>query len=643
MSSHRPNMNPASSSSTGGGKNAGGSSGAAGPSSGGTNNNNPANINQQEQQLKLAFSEIRDVPTGALGLFRLNPEQCGFKNVLTNKIQSFFFRDLLERPEVTQVSGRSFLLKFVTKKNIFRYDGFKKEDILNIESILSSHVFHREMVHKAAPLLADELLAKEDESDSSSDDERSPSPKLNKRIAGLSNRLLATRGGNWGDLDLLGDDELEYSLRNENDEQVLHLVARDVSQVTNPNRNEVHVELEDPFGLDENEALRADQGSSRTGAELLTEVRFYIEPERGDGDLDPGDDDASNVGGRNKRGGNKKKNANEFEDQTRAEKLRSAMITGLDLEMDVSETVCEVPDLKWAVPALRGSLKFHSNGFSLHGKSSDFMIRYSTLRKLFVLQGLRNDMHLVFQLSMPIRHGSQEHHFICMQSEALSLPTPDAMELNNIKEVELKKHNLNREPTTGKRSLLLYEFLSRLFTMLSDVTLTLALDTYMSARGGKCVMCSHKSNNGMIFPLKKAILFIHKPILYIMYSRILAIQLQRGTDMHNSNRFLVMSVVTKDATFEFTQVPKEECPPLLAALKERGVKVPELQMPAKSMASAAARQQHEVLDDNSEDSDFVPGEDPESEEMDEDLSDVDMRSEDEDYDPGTYGTKKRKH
>eukprot|EP00392_Amoebophrya_sp_AT5.2_P004408 g4416.t1 len=608
----------------------------------------------------LKFSDIRNLSLNERGLFRLNPEQCGWKNPQTQKMQSLFFRDLLERPEVSQVSARNFLVKAVTRKKIYRFDGFQKPDILRLEKLLAEHVFHREKIREAVPLCADAVLAVADakagnSTSTSASTSSAGGTTTSKKVQGLTSRSLAARGATWGDLELLGEETQEYCMRNECEESILDFAALDVIQVTNPSRHEMHIELADPF-LDDEGA--PESNSAGAGGEQLTEIRFFVDPGTslgptpGEQDAGPEEGDSGGVltagaapaSAKSKRGRKGKRGNNmgaaeqpndpgagaaEEQELTNAERMKQALMQQLDLDVDNSECICEVSDLKWAIPALRGALKFHAGHFSLHGKSSDFVIRYQQLSKLFVLQGLRNDMHIVLQLSTPVRHGSQEHYFLCMQSEALSRPTPDGIEISNVKEEELHKHGLAATPAdllarlqqqqppqaAAAAPILLYDWIARVFRLLCDVQLIMMHDRFASARGGKCVLCNYKNNSGMLFPLKKALLFIHKPVLHVLYTRIHAVQVQRGTEMTSANRFFDLSVLTKDNTYEFRQVPKEELKPLLALLKTMGVKVPVIE---EKKIQPQMKMHPGVDDEEDNDSEFVPDEDHES--------DVDMGS-----------------
>ena len=51
---------------------------------------------------------------------------------------------------------------------------------------------------------------------------------------------------------------------------------------------------------------------------------------------------------------------------------------------------------------------------------------------------------------------------------------------------------------------------------------------YMSTLSQKCVRCSLKSNDGLLYPLDKSFLFIHKPTTYIRYGEVDSVEFQRS-------------------------------------------------------------------------------------------------------------------
>lgn len=50
---------------------------------------------------------------------------------------------------------------------------------------------------------------------------------------------------------------------------------------------------------------------------------------------------------------------------------------------------------------------------------------------------------------------------------------------------------------------------------------------YKSERGDQCVKCSNKTNDGLLFPLQKLLIFIHKPTLVLRYDDVESVEFLR--------------------------------------------------------------------------------------------------------------------
>jgi structure-specific recognition protein 1 len=52
-------------------------------------------------------------------------------------------------------------------------------------------------------------------------------------------------------------------------------------------------------------------------------------------------------------------------------------------------------------------------------------------------------------------------------------------------------------------------------------------NVYKSERGDQCVKCSYKTNDGLLFPLQKLLIFIHKPTLVLRYDDVESVEFLR--------------------------------------------------------------------------------------------------------------------
>lgn len=57
---------------------------------------------------------------------------------------------------------------------------------------------------------------------------------------------------------------------------------------------------------------------------------------------------------------------------------------------------------------------------------------------------------------------------------------------------------------------------------------------FIAAKGGHSIRCSLKANEGLLYPLAKAFIFIHKPTVIIKFEDIEQIEFERYTPVANS-------------------------------------------------------------------------------------------------------------
>ena len=56
--------------------------------------------------------------------------------------------------------------------------------------------------------------------------------------------------------------------------------------------------------------------------------------------------------------------------------------------------------------------------------------------------------------------------------------------------------------------------------------------------GGQCISYSYKASHGMLFPLEKGLIFVHKPVLHVRFDEVVAVNFSRGgTGTHRSFDF----------------------------------------------------------------------------------------------------------
>jgi structure-specific recognition protein 1 len=243
-------------------------------------------------------------------------------------------------------------------------------------------------------------------------------------------------------------------------------------------------------------------------------------------------------------------------------------------DLEETEEICFFPDMRWVIPSGKFEVRFLPRCFVLRGKSTDMSVRYNTVHRLFLLPTLREEISLVFQLSTPLRQGSAAHHFLNLQMDMKQRPPP-GFKLSNLADEMLVQNALTPNDCA---QLQLPTLMSRLLKMLTGIEPSIPLISFKSSNGLHSVNCSFKHNAGQLFPLKKGLVFLHKPCIFIPYDQIKCVQVQRGSQGTAGNRYFDLAVVVDEGRtlLDFQHVDRGDLKPLMSTLGARGVSVPEI-------------------------------------------------------------------
>jgi structure-specific recognition protein 1 len=293
-----------------------------------------------------------------------------------------------------------------------------------------------------------------------------------------------------------------------------------------------------------------------------------------------------------------------------------------DLESGNLISVVSFHELPFAVPRGRYDVEMYLDSFRMRGKTYDFKISYKNIHTIFQLP--RGDLHtiFVFNVDPPLRQGQTRYSFLILQflnEEEIDITL--TMDEDNLKQ---NYPNLQKNYDCS----LSVAFASILESLLQK---PLKLSTYTGFHGSSGVSCSHKANEGTLYPLDDCLLFIPKPALYMRHEDIVTVTVSSS---HGQNMRRTLDIIIKlrslgDLSFS---LPKEEWPLLEKNLQKHNLTVvgqsenTELHGADKDGTAIKSTISNVTLDDSdeSDDEDFVA----------EDQSDVEEEF-DEEYSSGT--------
>lgn len=177
--------------------------------------------------------------------------------------------------------------------------------------------------------------------------------------------------------------------------------------------------------------------------------------------------------------------------------------------------LASLPDLPLVVPRGVYSLDFYASFAKLHGKTHDYKLQFTDIAKVFLLPK-PDGAHMAYllQLATPLRTGSQLQHFLVLN---LQLEREVRVKIKLSPEEMAARYGGGLLPEhEGK----LYDVLSTLLQQLAGVKKIIVPGEFRNSRAAKSVNCSVRANEGLLFPLKSSLVFIHNPVLYVRHAEL---------------------------------------------------------------------------------------------------------------------------
>ncbi|KAJ8913622.1 hypothetical protein NQ315_013444 [Exocentrus adspersus] len=272
-------------------------------------------------------------------------------------------------------------------------------------------------------------------------------------------------------------------------------------------------------------------------------------------------------------------------------------------------------------PRGRYDIKIFNTFFQLHGKTFDYKIPMTTVLRLFILPHKDNrQMFLVVSLDPPIKQGQTRYHFLVLrfnQEDETSIELP-------FTEEELKEKyegKLDKElsgPT--------YEVLGKIMKNIINRKLT-GPGAFIGHSGTPAISCSFKAAAGLLYPLERGFIYVHKPPIHIRFEEIASVNFARGG---GSTRSFDFEVELKSGTVHtFSSIEKEEYGKLFDFITSKKLNIKNRGKNDK----ASYKDDFGNSDDEAAPDAYLERVKAEAQERDDDQSDDDDESTDEDFNP----------
>lgn len=352
--------------------------------------------------------------------------------------------------------------------------------------------------------------------------------------------------------------------------------------------------------------------------------------------------------------------ADENEDPASA--LCEKVLDKADVIQAKGSAITQLYKVQCLTPRGRYDVKIYPTFLHLHGKTFDFKLTYTSIIRLFLLPHKdHRQVFFVISVDPPVKQGNARYPFIiCLFDKDQTVDLELEIDEGDLKE---KYDNKLQRSMSGAT----FEVVSRLMKAVTSRKITVP-GSYKSDQGNNCISCNYRAQTGVLFPLERGFMYLHKPPIYIRFDEIDNVNFARET---TKNRSFEFQVEAKTGTkYVFGTIDRNEYNRLFDFAKSHGLKIRNIgvshhdntnQPPTLSdddqddeldaYAAAIGKDamaNAEDSDESSTDEDFNPDDaDPEAktggdEEFDSDAADRSTDSEDRGGDDSEGGEKKEK-
>lgn len=405
----------------------------------------------------------------------------------------------------------------------------------------------------------------------------------------------------------MGRNELTFNVRNQ---PAFEIPYTEISNTNLAGKNEVAVEFSLPVDGEETGTNGSLGGARAKGRKMgaavdqLTEMRFYIpgteKRAKNDDDGEDGEDGADD------------------EEHNAASLFYDTLMAKAEIGEVAGDTYATFQEILHLTPRGRFDIDLYESSFRLRGKTYDYKISYESAKRFFLLPK-PDDMHqlLCIGLDPPLRQGQTRYPFLVMQFKR---EEEVQIELNMTEELLTTKYagklQAKYEEPVGR-------VVSKIFHGLTGKRLIQPSNDFISHHQMSGVKCSIKANEGHLFCLDKAFLFVPKPATYLSFEHVSSVTMSRVGGAVSASRTFDITVTLKNGSGEhqFSNINREEQAPLESFFKIKNIKTKNEMDGDNSMLAAAL----------ANDPDLVSSDDEEVVAKDRGSADEDDESVDEDF------------
>jgi len=252
--------------------------------------------------------------------------------------------------------------------------------------------------------------------------------------------------------------------------------------------------------------------------------------------------------------------------------------------------LCEIPEevANFMTPKGRYRVEMHKDFFRMRGKTYDFKVMYSSITQMYLLdkpeltqfvddKAEPDVKHKFFIISLDnaVRQGQQRYPHLVMQ-----IDNEKGDLTMNMTEEQIEALYGSQEGAQGLAPAMhgnMPEMVARVVKSLADKKVFVASSEFKSAFRGKAVRCNFKTFQGSLFPLKKSLCFLHRPVIFLRYDQIESVEFTRQSGDARTWDFTVEMKQPgpeyPNRRVTFLQLAREEYSPIFKFLVSQQVNI----------------------------------------------------------------------
>ncbi|XP_046917740.2 structure specific recognition protein [Dermatophagoides farinae] len=225
------------------------------------------------------------------------------------------------------------------------------------------------------------------------------------------------------------------------------------------------------------------------------------------------------------------------------------VLSNASIIRETGECIVIFKELQCLTPRGRYDIKLFPTFIQLHGKTFDYKIPITSVLRLFQLPH-KDSRQIFFVLSLdpPIKQGQTRYHFLILlfnKEENISVNLGLTTQ-----EIDEKYDGKLSKTMSGP----LYEVISKIMRAMIQRKV-ISPDPSFS-KDMPAITCSYRASNGLMYPLERGFIYLHKPPVHIRFDEISSVNFARSG---GSTRSFDFEIETKSAIVHtFSSIDKEE-------------------------------------------------------------------------------------